>query len=94
MVALPETESLWYMGQSKQHRHLLRCNSRKRRMKRSGFRKRKSRKLRLLPRHPVITSFLWFKWERIRPYFNRNLRIYTLFVFLLTWLDGLSPASC
>jgi len=57
--ALPETESLWYMGQSKEHRHLL--------------------------KHPVITSFLWFKWERIRPYFNRNLRLYLLFVFLLTW---------
>ena len=36
-------------------------------------------------KHPVITSFLWFKWERIRPYFNRNLRLYLLFVFLLTW---------
>ena len=57
--ALPETESLWYMGQSKEHRHLL--------------------------KHPVITSFLWYKWERIRPYFNRNLRLYLLFVFLLTW---------
>ena len=43
--ALPETESLWYMGQSKEHRHLL--------------------------KHPVISSFLWFKWERMRPYFNR-----------------------
>ena len=57
--ALPETESLWYMGQSKEHRYLL--------------------------KHPVITSFLWFKWERIRPYFNRNLRLYLLFVYLLTW---------
>eukprot|EP00092_Neocalanus_flemingeri_P107521 GFUD01138001.1.p1 GENE.GFUD01138001.1~~GFUD01138001.1.p1 ORF type:complete len:221 (+),score=59.42 GFUD01138001.1:47-664(+) len=38
--ALPETESLWYMGQSKEHRYLL--------------------------RHPVITSFLWCKWTRIR----------------------------
>ena len=38
-----------------------------------------------LLKHPVITSFLWFKWERIRPYFNRNLRLYLLFVFLLTW---------
>ena len=57
--ALPETESLWYMGQSKEHRHLL--------------------------KHPVITSFLWFKWERIRPYFNRNMRLYLLFVYLLTW---------
>ena len=57
--ALPETESLWYMGKSKEHRHLL--------------------------KHPVITSFLWFKWERIRPYFNRNMRLYLLFVYLLTW---------
>ena len=57
--ALPETESLFYMGQSKQHRHLL--------------------------KHPVVTSFLWFKWERIRPYFNRNFRLYSLFVFMLTW---------
>ena len=57
--ALPETECLWYMGQSKEHRHLL--------------------------KHPVITSFLWYKWQRIRKYFNRNLRIYLLFVFLLTW---------
>merc|ERR1719317_1310969 len=47
------------MGQSKEHRHLL--------------------------KHPVITSFLWFKWERIRPYFNRNLRLYLLFVFIFTW---------
>lgn len=45
---LPETESLWHIGQSKQHRHLL--------------------------KHPVITSFLWCKWTRIRRYFNRNLR--------------------
>jgi len=57
--ALPETESLWYMGQSREHRHLL--------------------------KHPVITSFLWYKWQRMRKYFNRNLRIYFLFVFLLTW---------
>ena len=57
--ALPETESLFYMGQSRQHRHLL--------------------------KHPVVTSFLWFKWERIRPYFNRNFRLYALFVYLLTW---------
>jgi len=58
-VALPETESLWYMGQSKQHRYLL--------------------------KHPVITSFIWYKWQRIRKYFNRNIRLYILFVFLLTW---------
>ena len=56
---LPETEALWHMGQSKEHRHLL--------------------------KHPVITSFLWLKWTRIRRYFNRNLRFYLLFVYLLTW---------
>lgn len=37
---LPETETLWYLSQSKIHRHLL--------------------------KHPVITSFLWLKWTRIR----------------------------
>ena len=54
-----ETESLWHIGQSKQHRHLL--------------------------KHPVFTSFLWCKWARIRRYFNRNLRFYLLFVYVLTW---------
>lgn len=58
-MALPETESLWYMAQSKSHRHLL--------------------------KHPVITSFLWMKWQRIRKHFNRNLRLYLLFVTVLTW---------
>ena len=58
-VALPETEPLWYMSQSREHRYLL--------------------------KHPVITSFLWFKWQKIRKYFNRNLRFTVLFVFLLTW---------
>ena len=56
---LPETDALWHMGQSKEHRHLL--------------------------KHPVITSFLWLKWQRIRKIFNRNLRFYMLFVFILTW---------
>lgn len=56
---LPETEALWHLGQSKEHRHLL--------------------------KHPVVTSFLWLKWLRIRRYFNRNLRFYLLFTYLLTW---------
>jgi hypothetical protein len=56
---LPETDALWHMGQSKEHRHLL--------------------------KHPVITSFLWLKWQRIRKTFNRNMRFYVLFVFILTW---------
>ena len=57
--AYPETETLWYMTQSREHRHLL--------------------------KHPVITSFLWMKWQRIRKQFNRNLRLYLLFVTSLTW---------
>ena len=36
-------------------------------------------------KHPVITSFLWMKWQRIRKLFNRNLRLYLLFVTTLTW---------
>ena len=35
--------------------------------------------------HPVVTSFLWLKWQRIRRFFNLNLRFYTLFVACLTW---------
>ena len=58
-MPLPETQALWQIGQSKEHRHLL--------------------------KHPVVTSFLYLKWGRIRRDFNRNLRFYTLFVFILTW---------
>lgn len=35
--------------------------------------------------HPVVTSFLWLKWQRIRRFFNLNLRFYSLFVACLTW---------
>ena len=38
-----------------------------------------------LLKHPVITSFLWLKWARIRRYFNRNLRFFALFVMVHTW---------
>lgn len=34
--------------------------------------------------HPTVTSFLWMKWRRIRPYFYLNLTFYFLFVSLLT----------
>ena len=44
-----------------------------------------SRGHRHLLKHPVITSFLWLKWQRIRQQFNRNLRLYLLFVATLTW---------
>jgi len=59
MEGLPETESLWYMAQSRNHKHLL--------------------------RHPTVTSFLWLKWQRIRKFFSRNIRLYILFVTCLTW---------
>ena len=58
-VPLPETQSLWHMSQSKEHRYLL--------------------------KHPVVTSFLYLKWGRIRRDFNKNLRFYLLFVYILTW---------
>ncbi len=57
--ALPETESLWYLSQSKAHRHLL--------------------------KHPVIGSFLWLKWHKIEGFINRNLRLYLLFIIILSW---------
>eukprot|EP00095_Tigriopus_kingsejongensis_P000143 maker-scaffold188_size271682-snap-gene-1.26 protein:Tk00143 transcript:maker-scaffold188_size271682-snap-gene-1.26-mRNA-1 annotation:"transient receptor potential cation channel protein painless" len=57
--ALPETDTIWYLSQSKAHRHLI--------------------------KHPVITSFLWLKWQRIRRFFNRNMRFYAFFVVALTW---------
>jgi len=58
-LALPETQVLWFMGQSKAHRYLL--------------------------KHPVVTSFLYLKWGRMKRDFNRNLRYYILFVYMLTW---------
>ncbi len=38
-----------------------------------------------LLKHPVITSFLYLKWGRLRRDFNRNTRLYLSFVFILTW---------
>ena len=55
---LPETDVLWYMSQSKKHRHLL--------------------------KHPVITSFLWLKWQRISSAYSKNLAFYLGFVVSLT----------
>ena len=57
-LPMPETEILWYMSQSKKHRHLL--------------------------KHPVITSFLWMKWQRISGPYSKNLLFYFLLVGLLT----------
>ena len=38
-----------------------------------------------LLRHPTVTSFLWLKWQRVRKFFSRNIRLYVLFVTCLTW---------
>ena len=34
--------------------------------------------------HPTITSFLWMKWRKMRPYFYTNVVFYLLFFTLLT----------
>ena len=34
--------------------------------------------------HPTITSFLWMKWRKIRPYFYTNVCLYLAFFTLLT----------
>jgi len=39
---------------------------------------------RYLLSHPTITSFLWMKWRKIRPYFYFNVLFYLIFVSLLT----------
>ena len=38
-----------------------------------------------LLKHPVLTSFLSLKWERIHRMYNQNLRMYLLFIYILTW---------
>lgn len=45
----------------------------------------KSREHRHLVTHPVIRSYLWIKWKRMRKFYNRNIRVYLLFVMCLTW---------
>ncbi len=40
---------------------------------------------RYLLKHPVINSFLWLKWHKIEGFVNRNLRLYFLFVMILSW---------
>merc|ERR1711892_332463 len=39
---------------------------------------------RYLLSHPTITSFLWMKWRKLRPYFYLNVLFYLIFVALLT----------
>lgn len=43
-----------------------------------------SEKHRPLLKHPVITSFLWLKWQRISRAYNQNLAFYLSFVLCLT----------
>ena len=43
-----------------------------------------SKRHRALLKHPVISSFLWLKWQRIRTLFYINLFLYILFVIFLT----------
>jgi len=66
--ARPETEALWYMSESRQHRALL--------------------------KHPVIASFLWMKWQRIRSYYYFLLAAYAIFVLLLSGLVLLEYGGC
>lgn len=44
----------------------------------------KSADLRYLLKHPIITSFLYLKWQRIRAFFYINLAFYVAFWLLLT----------
>ena len=46
----------------------------------------KSSEHKYLLKHPLLTSFLWLKWERIYQMYNMNLRFQVLFVFMLTWV--------
>ena len=64
----PETEALWYMSESSQHRPLL--------------------------KHPVISSFLWMKWQRIRSFYYLGLFLSFLFVALLTTFIMLEYGGC
>ena len=67
-TARPETEALWYMSESKQHRPLL--------------------------KHPLISSFLWMKWQRIRSFYYLGLVFWFLFVAFLTTLIIFDYGGC
>jgi len=64
----PETEALWYLSESKDHRGLL--------------------------KHPVISSFLLMKWQRIRTFYLVSLVIYFLFVLSLTLIILVDYGGC
>jgi len=66
--ARPETEALWCMSESRQHRALL--------------------------KHPLIASFLWMKWQRIRSLYYLSLAFYSVFVLVLTALVLVEYGGC
>jgi len=80
-AALPETESLWYMSMSKEHRHLLKHPVLISILNTASCKKPEF----FLLYFQVITSFLYLKWGQIASYFNRNLRFYCLFALCSTW---------
>ena len=53
-----------------------------------------SRQHRALLKHPLISSFLWMKWQRIRSYYYFLLAAYTIFVLLLSGLVLLEYGGC
>ena len=53
-----------------------------------------SRQHRALLKHPLIASFLWMKWQRIRSYYYFLLAAYTIFVLLLSGLVLLEYGGC
>ena len=53
-----------------------------------------SRQHRALLKHPLIASFLWMKWQRIRSYYYFLLAAYAIFVLLLSGLVLLEYGGC
>ena len=53
-----------------------------------------SKQHRQLLKHPLISSFLWMKWQRIRSFYYLGLVFYFLFVLCLTSLILLDYGGC
>ena len=53
-----------------------------------------SKQHRALLKHPLISSFLWMKWQRIRSYYYFLLAAYGIFVLLLSGLVLLEYGGC
>jgi hypothetical protein len=50
----------------------------------SGMEQSKTNR-KLLSQHPVLMSFLHFKWNMVQRYFNLKLALYLHFTYLITW---------